>query len=417
MLYQTAQALLNLPDAQVVDTNIVTRLFTNVHNNNELQNNIEIELEQSRETSTVLQQVIEEKENTKELTTPTTESLQDKNGFTNSFIQLVQKIIKKILLLKTVLPALQKTEVFDLNVKQQVEEAIQEAEKTNSKSAERAQILEEISKTAETPIGEGLWESYDGGETWNRAQGIGNFAVYSIIFHPTNQQIVYASALGEGVYKSTDRGKHFKSLGDERLKYTYRLVMSPSDSDVLVTSSNLFFVQLLPQDELSGKYGGIFQSKDDGVTWKDLITGIRNYEGDGENFLGWLYNFGHMPNYENILIDPKNPDHLVVGHHGENVVETIDGGASWKKAGAGEMVPGGVHNYAYCLGASSSFKKFYACTCGRGLFRGIMNDRGYISLSLTGNVVYADKTETHTPPRNVAEAREFLLSGEYNHQH
>jgi len=55
------------------------------------------------------------------------------------------------------------------------------------------------------------------------------------------------------------------------------------------------------------------------------------------------------------------------------VVETIDGGATWNKVGANEMVPSGVHNYAYCLGASPSFKKFYACTCGRGLFRRVMN--------------------------------------------
>ncbi|MEK6949293.1 MAG: hypothetical protein AABX34_03665, partial [Nanoarchaeota archaeon] len=46
-------------------------------------------------------------------------------------------------------------------------------------------------ETAETPSGEGLWESYDGGESWTRAQGIGNFAVYSIIFHPNDPQIVY----------------------------------------------------------------------------------------------------------------------------------------------------------------------------------------------------------------------------------
>ncbi|OGY51224.1 MAG: hypothetical protein A3A02_01115 [Candidatus Buchananbacteria bacterium RIFCSPLOWO2_01_FULL_39_33] len=230
-------------------------------------------------------------------------------------------------------------------------------------------------ETAETPSGEGLWESYDSGESWTRAQGIGNFAIYSIIFNSNNPHIIYASALGEGVYKSIDGGKNFNSLGDEKLKYTYRLAMSPSDPDILIASSNLFFAQLSPEDELSGKFGGIFISKDGGATWKDLTIGIKNYEGGGseETFLGWLYNFGHMPNYENILIDPKNPDHLIVGHHGENVVETIDGGATWNKVGANEMVPSGVHNYAYCLGASPSFKKFYACTCGRGLFRRVMN--------------------------------------------
>ena len=271
-------------------------------------------------------------------------------------------------------------------------------------------------ETAETPSGEGLWESYDSGESWNRVQGIGNFAVYSIIFHPKDPMIVYASALGGGVYKSTDGGKNFNSLGDEKLKYTYRLAMSPSDNDILVASSNLFFAQLSPQDELSGKFGGIFQSKDGGVTWRNLIDGIRNYEGVGENFLGWLYNFGHMPNYENILIDPKDADHLIVGHHGENVVETFDAGKTWNKVGANEMVPGGIHNYAYCLGASANFKKFYACTCGRGLFRSLINEKGQISGAITGNSIY-EPEHSHSQPHNAEEARQLILSGEYHHQH
>ncbi|GEM_PF-2424818 len=275
-------------------------------------------------------------------------------------------------------------------------------------------------QVAETPPGEGLFASQDGGATWKRSEGISNFAVYSIIFNSIDPKIVYASALGEGVFKSTDGGNHFISVGTEKLKYTYRLAMSSSDPNILVASSNLFFGQLSNEDQYSGKYGGIFQTKDGGVTWKELTKGIRNYDGgdNEQNFLPWLYNFGHMPNYEMILIDPKNADHLVVGHHGENVVETTDGGATWKKAGAKEMVPGGVHNYAYCLGASSSFKKFYACTCGRGLFQGISNDKGYISLSLTGDAVFQDEDKDDTSQvHNVKEAKEFILSGQYNHEH
>ncbi|MBI4360333.1 hypothetical protein HY572_01010 [Candidatus Micrarchaeota archaeon] len=275
-------------------------------------------------------------------------------------------------------------------------------------------------EVAETPPGEGVWESNDGGESWTRSEGIGNFAVYSIIFNPHNPQRVYASALGGGVFKSVDGGRRFTPLGvDEQLKYTYRLAMSPTDPDVIIASSNTFFGQLSSEEQISGKYGGIFQSRDGGATWKEITKGIRNYEGGEreEDFLGWLYNFGHLPNYENILIDPKNPDHLVVGHHGENVVETTDGGATWKKAGANEMVPGGIHNYAYCLGASSNFEKFYACTCGRGLFRGITNKNGYISLSITGNVVYRGDAVDSGPARNAREARESILSGEYNHEH
>jgi len=273
-------------------------------------------------------------------------------------------------------------------------------------------------ETAETPSGEGLWESYDGGETWTRDQGIGNFAVYSILFNPIDSKIVYASALGEGVFKSNDGGKHFNSLGDEKLKYTYRLAMSPSDPEIIVASSNIFFGQLSLEEQISGKYGGIFQSRNGGETWTELTAGIRNYgEDQPEEFIGWLYNFGHMPNYEMILIDPKDANHLIVGHHAENVVETLDGGTTWKKAGANEMVPEGIHNYAYCLGSSSDFKKFYACTCGRGMFSGGINEKGYISSSLTGDAVYTDETDQHAQPRNAQEARELILSGEYNHQH
>jgi len=66
---------------------------------------------------------------------------------------------EEIELLKAIQQTLEDTEVFDLQVKQQVEEAIKEAEETNipqsiletsAKSAERARILEKISKTAST---------------------------------------------------------------------------------------------------------------------------------------------------------------------------------------------------------------------------------------------------------------------------
>ena len=224
--------------------------------------------------------------------------------------------------------------------------------------------------------------------------------------------------MGEGVFKSNDGGKHFNSLGGEKLKYTYRLAMSPSDPEIIVASSNVFFGQLSLEEQISGKYGGIFQSRNGGETWTELTADIRKYgEDQPEGFIGWMYNFGHMPNYEMVLIYPKDANHLIVGHHAENVVETLDGGASWKKAGANEMVPEGIHNYAYCLGSSSDFKKFYACTCGRGMFRGEINEKGYISSSLTGDAVYTDETDQHAQPRNAQEARELILSGEYNHPH
>ena len=271
------------------------------------------------------------------------------------------------------------------------------------------------SEVAETPPGEGLWESFDQGDSWTRAGGIGNFAVYSILFNPIDSDIVYASALGEGVFKSIDGGSHFTMIGGNPLKYTYRLAMSQTDPNMLIASSHLFFAQLSDEDQYSGNYGGIFQSNDGGDTWKEITAGIRNYEGGDtpEDFKGWLYNFGHMPNYEMILIDPKDPNHLIVGHHGENVVITLDGGKTWEKVE--QMVPGNIHNYAYCLGASSSFDKIYACTCGRGLFKASINNDNKLTGMFTASLGKEDTNDTQ--PRNAEEAKSILLSGEYNHEH
>lgn len=271
------------------------------------------------------------------------------------------------------------------------------------------------SDVAETPPGEGLWQSKDQGKTWTKSSGIADHAVYSILFHPKDSKMVYASALGAGVYKSTDGGSSFSRIGGDSLKYTYRLAMSPGDPNVLVAGSHLFFAQLPDKDTYSGKYGGLFQSSDGGATWKELTKGIRHYEGGEtpESFQGWLYNFGHMPNYEMVLINPKDPNHLIVGHHGENVVITRDGGQTWEKPVQG-MIPNNIHNYAYCLGSSSVFQKIYACTCGRGLFSGALGSDGRIVWDASG-IAYAE--DVHPDPGNAKEALQSLLSGEYNHPH
>ncbi|OGL90070.1 hypothetical protein A3I45_02890 [Candidatus Uhrbacteria bacterium RIFCSPLOWO2_02_FULL_53_10] len=272
-------------------------------------------------------------------------------------------------------------------------------------------------ETAETPSGVGLWESRDQGQSWTRAKGINDFAVYSILFHPDNSNIVYASALGSGVFKSNDSGRNFVPLGDNSLKYTYRLAMSAGDSNVLVAISNVFFAQLSTEEQTSGKYGGIFQSKDGGETWRELTSSIRKYGEDQPiDFIGWLYNFGHMPNYEMVLIDPKDANHLIIGHHGENIVVTRDGGAIWEKSLPEQMVPGNIHNYAYCLGSSSDFKEIYACTCGRGLWRGILDKDKKVTWDFA-DTVYAKELKSDIQPRNAEAARQFIMSGAYNHQH
>lgn len=274
-------------------------------------------------------------------------------------------------------------------------------------------------ETAETPAGYGLYYSTDSAKHWQKATGIPDQAVYSIIFDPKKPTLVYASALGAGVYKSSDGGKSFSQIGGEALKYTYRLSLSARQPQVLIAGSNAFFAQLSTADQISGEYGGVFRTMDGGKNWTELTAGIRDYDGTGDpaGFQTWLYNFGHLPNYEQILINPKNPDNIIVGHHGESVVVTTDGGSTWQKPTTG-MIPGSMHNYAYCLATSKSFRTIYACSCGRGLFSGKFS-------AVTQNIVWnkditsvIESTSSNgSVPTNATEARLRVLGESNDHDH
>lgn len=281
----------------------------------------------------------------------------------------------------------------------------------------------------ETPPGYGVWYSTDRAKTWKHAQGIGDNAVHSIIFHPTKPRIVYAAALGGGVYKSSDTGKTFTRIGQDAgpdgLMYTYRLAMSPSDPKHLLAGSNLFFGGLSPEDRISGDFGGIWETKDGGQTWTELTAGIRDYPAPdlpSEDFEPWLYNFGHLPDYEQMLIDPNDPDHLIIGHHGQNVVTTSDGGATWNYETQG-MIPEEegyfMHNYAYCLGQSASGDRLYVCTCGRGLWKGDYTSAGKIRWSdtSTGQSERSDPTPPPGPPSTPEDIREVILLETGAHPH
>lgn len=271
-------------------------------------------------------------------------------------------------------------------------------------------------ETAETQPGYGLYWSADRAKTWKRATGIPNKAVYSIVFNRSAPSTVYASALGGGVYRSTTAGKSWTRIGPSVLKYPYRLAMDPKNARHLIAGTNLFFAGIP-----AGSYtapangGGLWESKDAGATWRNLTESLRSYppEDDPEPFLGWKYNLGHLPNFEQIVIDPRSGAHIIAGHHGESAVSTPDGGATWRKEG-GSMTEGNIHNYGYCMGISASGSTVYGCTCGRGLFKGSVP-------TATSRIAWegssGSRGDVSGGPKTVAEARMLVMTGAYDHAH
>lgn len=126
--------------------------------------------------------------------------------------------------------------------------------------------------------GDGVYKSVDGGRTWANV-GLGATRHISRIrIHPTNPDIAYVAAFGDGfgpnpergVYKTTDGGKNWRRVlyRDEK---SGAADLTLQDSDPRVLYASLIEFRRYPWANRSGGDGsGLFKSVDGGETWKEI---------------------------------------------------------------------------------------------------------------------------------------------------
>ncbi len=180
----------------------------------------------------------------------------------------------------------------------------------------------------------GLWKSENAGNSWenisdgkmgNVANGIGAIAVAS-----SNSKIIYAGtgesdirqdfANGDGIYKSTDAGKTWHYAGLRETRQTSSIVIHPRDPDIVYATSMGHVFEPNPDR-------GIYKTTDGGKTWKKILfvddnTGANNIVMDA-----------HNPNvlYATTWQAQRTPWTLTSGGPGSAIYKTIDGGAHWTK--------------------------------------------------------------------------------------
>ena len=156
------------------------------------------------------------------------------------------------------------------------------------------------------------WKTEDGGKSWHSiSKGIAfDSDMFSIIVDPRHPEVVYASACS-GMYKSLNKAEYFHRIYMSLPTPAHRTRVMKQDTQ----RSNIVY---------GGTVAGLWKSEDGGDHWK-LVTDADVIVND-------------------VLVDPVNPEHVLVATDRGGVLASNDGFAHYQTSNRGfaHRVIGGV---------------------------------------------------------------------------
>ncbi len=200
----------------------------------------------------------------------------------------------------------------------------------------------------------GIYKSEDGGKTWReRNVGFTNDGIFYITFHPDNPAIIYAGTYN-GVNRSIDSGEHWhvwdNGWPDEQ--WVFDIEFDPRDASIMYACS------MNGENKGEGRedfHGTVMKSTNGGDIWKEIKTGLIDQE-----FYG-------------LEINPKQPDTLYLAGQ-KGVFISRNGGDRWEAFNEGLTNPMASHpnNVTNPLGLSADGKYLYLGSLGSGMYRRLL---------------------------------------------
>ena len=179
--------------------------------------------------------------------------------------------------------------------------------------------------------GGGVWKTKDGGNTWNCiSDGYFGGSIGAVTVAESDPNVVYVGegeetlrgnvSSGNGLWRSTDAGETWKSIGLKGTEHIGRIRVHPTNPDWVYVAAigNLW----IPNEER-----GVYRSKDGGATWEKIL-----YVSD-------------MAGAVDIVLDPNNPRIIYAstwqmkrngyrmdsGGPDSHLWKSTDGGDNWEK--------------------------------------------------------------------------------------
>jgi photosystem II stability/assembly factor-like uncharacterized protein len=178
-------------------------------------------------------------------------------------------------------------------------------------------------------VGQGIWQSPDGGESWARITNGISFEteVRAFAVHPQRPEVIFAGT-DQGLYRSDNAGKSWTWLeGPLDVFHIWALAINPDAPEVMYAGT---------------RPSAIFRSVDGGLRWQQLSVDLAKE-----------CPAVRIPRITALVIDPTDPKKLWAGIEVDGVRRSADGGETWDQPNDGLTNPD-IHGMAMSVGSTNT---------------------------------------------------------------